>query len=168
MAQHDDLKTSRIQVSSYLLQLEQLMEGGSWQGESFKDKLNMITATTFFTQPMPGVHSIAEIIDHCRYWKDVLLARFQGDIGYRDRTVHQMNFRELPVLQELGMEKILSDFYAAHTAIMDFLQRKDDHYLEEKNQSGIAMSYYIEGIIQHDIYHLGQVGLIQKILLVKS
>lgn len=164
MKQKENTDTTNPQMQAYLRQMDQLINGGSWQGESFRDKLNSITATSFFARPIPNIHCIAEIIWHCTYWKHVLLARFNGDEGYRDRTAPQMNFRPINDLQNEGMQKILADFYLAHDQIIAFLQSKDDAYLHIQNNKGIQMDYFIEGIVQHDIYHLGQIGLIQKIL----
>ncbi|MEO7209660.1 MAG: DinB family protein [Chitinophagaceae bacterium] len=148
----------------YLRQMEQLISGGSWQGESFREKLKNIKEQDFFRQPIESIHSIGEMIWHCIYWKTVLLERFKGNENYRDETVHAFNFRKRDDLMKAGMQQLLDLFYTTSEEIMLVLKTKDDHFLAEKNSSGIIMEFYVEGIVQHDIYHLGQIGLVQKML----
>ena len=155
--------SSHHKIQHYLRQMQELISGGSWQGESFKEKLKEIKEEDFFKQPMEGIHSIGEITWHCIYWKMVLLERFKGNEKYRDETVDLLNFRKRDALMKEGMQYLLNSFYATSEDIMQFLKTKDDHFLLEKNSAGILMDYYVEGIVQHDIYHLGQIGLVQKI-----
>lgn len=162
------LLSSNIIISNYLHQIEELISGGSWQGESFRDKLKEINEADFFKQPMEGMHSIGEIIWHCIYWKTVLIERFRGNEKYRDETVNAMNFRKRNDLVKEGMQHLVNEFYACTDEIMQFLKTKDDQFLMEKNNQGISMDYYVEGIVQHDIYHLGQIGLIQKMISLQN
>ncbi|MFZ1800939.1 MAG: hypothetical protein WAU24_13820 [Chitinophagaceae bacterium] len=73
---------------------------------------------------------------------------------------------QLPVKE--GMQFLFDSLYTTSEEIMQFLKTKDDHFLLEKNSAGILMDYYVEGTVQHDIYHLGQIGLVQKILTGKK
>ena len=159
---------SMTNINAYLRQMEQLISGGSWQGESFREKLKEIKEEDFFMQPMESVHSIGEIIWHCIYWKMVLLQRFKGNEKYRDETVQILNFRKRDALMKEGMQFLLDSMYTTSEQIMQFLKTKDDHFLLEKNSAGILMDYFVEGIVQHDIYHLGQIGLVQKMIAGKK
>src|SRR5690606_6095798 len=73
VAHYHCVDASSEQVKNFVRQLNALFDGGSWQGESFSGKLRDVTPEIVFTQPAPGVHSIAEIVWHCTYWRMVAI-----------------------------------------------------------------------------------------------
>ncbi len=151
-------------VRKYILQLQQLYAGGSWQGESFVSKFEGVDELAAFSQPVPGVHSIAEIVWHCIYWRMVLINRMQGNHSYREETVQTQNFLPTTELKEKGWEALRSEFDQSQASLIALLGVKNDSFLEEEYQSGFTYGHHIEGIVQHDIYHLGQIGLVKKML----
>jgi hypothetical protein len=40
----------------------------------------------------------------------------------------------------------------------------NDNFLESEYKEGRSFDYIVEGIIHHDIYHLGQIGLVISLL----
>jgi len=49
--------------------------------------------------------------------------------------------------------------------MIQLIEGRDDSYLDTVFQdSGYTFKYLIEGIIQHDIYHLGQIGIVLKLI----
>lgn len=155
-------------ISSYIRQFEQLYSGGSWQDESFEAKLQDITNETAFTQPLPGVHSIAEIIWHSLYWRTVLIKIMEGNDRYKDETAEKYNFLPVETLKQQGWNHLWNEWKKSQEQIIQYLSEKTDRYLEEKGPGKTDREYIVEGIVQHDIYHLGQIGLIKKIMRLKT
>ncbi len=113
---YEDYDVSSSSVRDFRRQLNRLMDGGSWQGESFSAKLADVTEEEAFRQPMPGVHSIAEIIWHCIYWKTVIVKRLEGDNDYRDRTMETMNFLPAEELKAKGWDTLKREFHGITSA----------------------------------------------------
>jgi uncharacterized damage-inducible protein DinB/heme-degrading monooxygenase HmoA len=157
---------SRTKIHHYLYQLEQTYHGGNWLDESLLGKLDGLTDAQAFATPVPGVHSVAEIVWHCIYWRTVLIHWLQGDNGYRDETRERFNFLPLDVLQAKGWEGLRFELENTQVILRTLLLEKDDRYLAEEYQSGYTYEQAVAGTIQHDIYHLGQIGLVLKILRV--
>ena len=155
-------------LKEFIRQLKELFDGGSWQGESFKEKLKRVDEVNAFLQPIPGVHSIAEIIWHCIYWRMTLLKSGNGELGYRDSTFEKLNFLSVEQLRSQGWEKLHAALLASQEQLISMLTIKSESFLEEHYEKDKTFSHLVEGIIQHDIYHLGQIGLVQKILALKS
>lgn len=165
---YDCVDVSATQCREYMRQLEQLYEGGSWQGESFTGKLRDVNDTMAFQAPVPGVHSIAEIIWHVIYWRTVLIRKLEGDHRYRDETVNELNFLSMEQLKRKGWESLTHEFLETQTHLMDMLAALDDGFLRKECEPGYTHAYFVEGIIHHDLYHLGQIGLVKKILSLSS
>jgi uncharacterized damage-inducible protein DinB len=155
---------SNAKIKCYLLQLEQLFNGGSWQGENFSDKLEAVDEAAAFTAPVTGVHCIAEIVWHCIYWRTTLIKRMEGDITYRDSTVDTFNFMPVDVLKKKGWEALKEELKQSLQKLVDGLQIRSDRFLQEEFKQGYTNDHLVEGIIHHDIYHLGQIGLVKKII----
>lgn len=163
VAHYECFDVSNHRIKEYLRQMEELYNGGSWQGESISGKLKSITDVEAFHQPFPGVHSVAEIVWHCIYWRKVCLKRMEGDNLYRDQTMEALNFVPLAELQKKGWDYLLTLLQETQSALTEKLCEKRDAFLEQEYQPGYTFNYLIEGLIHHDIYHLGQIGLVIKI-----
>lgn len=155
---------SVAKINKYILQLEQLYHGGSWQAESFTEKLKGIDEATAFAAPVPGVHSVGEVIWHCIYWRTVLIKRFQGNHTYREETMQNLNFVPADELKKKGWETLKAEFEKSQGELIGLLRANNDSFLLEEYQPGYSYDHHLEGIVQHDIYHLGQIGLILRIL----
>lgn len=154
---------SRAKIHHYIYQLEQTYYGGNWLDESLMVKLKDLTSEQAFSAPIPGVHSVAEIVWHCIYWRTVLIHWLHGDNGYRDETRERLNFLSLEALKEKGWEALMHELQNTQVTLRALLLQKNDRYLQEEYQPGYTYEQAIAGTIQHDIYHLGQIGLVLKI-----
>ncbi len=161
---YESFDVSTRRVMAYVQQLKSLFEGGSWQGEHFSAKLDDLTPDLAFRPPMPGVHSIAEIVAHCVYWRTVVVKHLEGDHEFRDRTVGALNFRSLEDLKQEGWPMLQRQFRETQSQLLSMLHQRNDDFLDTEYAPGFSFAYLLDGIVQHDVYHLGQIGLIRKML----
>lgn len=153
-------------IKDYIRQLNELFNGESWHSESFSEKLKDVDKSLAFEQPVSGVHSIAEIIWHCIYWRRVFIKCAEGDKDYRNNTVETLNFLPVEALREKGWGALWKELIQTQEGIIELLEGKTDDFLLKTAPGGDTFGYILEGIVQHDIYHLGQIGLVKKIRVV--
>jgi hypothetical protein len=68
-------------------------------------------------------------------------------------------------LVKIGWEALKSHFYESTTTLINALESQDDTYLETMfPDTDDNFHYLIEGIIQHELYHLGRIGITIKLL----
>jgi hypothetical protein len=68
-------------------------------------------------------------------------------------------------LRSIGWTNLKNDLYSSRVELINLIANRDDEYLETKFQdTDYNYHYLIEGIIQHDLYHLGQIGITIKLL----
>jgi hypothetical protein len=67
-------------------------------------------------------------------------------------------------LQQKGWRNLLADFKQSQESLIALLNARNDDFLRTEYQEGAAFDYAVEGIIHHDIYHLGQIGLVISLL----
>ena len=154
-----------MKITNYIFQLGRLYHGGNWVQESFEGKLNGLSDGQAFQQPVPGIHSVAELLWHCMYWRHVNLKRLRGEKNtYRDATSAFLNFLTIEELKTKGWKTIRREFEQTQIQLIDFLKQQTDSFLENEYEPGHSYEFAIEGTIQHDYYHLGQIGLVIRLL----
>jgi uncharacterized damage-inducible protein DinB len=160
---------SNQKIQLYIEQLQRLYHGGNWVGESFEGKLKDLKEDEVYLQPLPDVHSVAEVVWHCIYWRTVTIHRLQGDGNrYRDATAEKLNFLGKEELKAKGWSALKKELAETQTVLIDLLKTETDPFLNKEYQPGYSFDFLIEGTIQHDYYHLGQIGLILKMLSLKA
>ncbi len=73
------------------------------------------------------------------------------------------NWRTNKDLKLIGWKKLLDQFEEAQNKIVTLLAKQDDSFLEKPYKKAVTMHDLIKGIIQHDIYHLGQIAYVKSI-----
>jgi uncharacterized damage-inducible protein DinB len=151
-------------ILHYIDQLEKAMNGDVWIDETFHGKLSKVNEHSAFIRPLPDMHSVAEVISHLLEWRISILNNVRG--GTRTITsLSTANWKTNDELSPVGWQSLLAAFNKSQGEIVDALRDQDDSFL-----TGIAtgethtLQYYVDGLLQHDMYHLGQIGLIIKLL----
>ena len=156
------------QIKSIIRQLTEVHNGLIWAGTSYNKKLSQLKENQMFVRPLPSVHSIAEIIAHIISWrKDAILKLKTGKGKLKD--VHPENWRSNDELKTIGWKKIQEEDKSTLRELLKLLQDKDDTFLDElyydpEFGGNYPYSFVLEGMLHHDIYHLGQIGLVIKLL----
>ncbi len=154
---------SRTLINDIIRQLNNLENGSLWFDQSFKDKLGNLSDEEAFAQPIPGVHSVAEHVSHMLAWRDECILRFKG--SKRELMNSPEDWKDNGELRKIGWTTLLNALYESRKELIELFNNREDSYLETKFQdTEYNFHYLIEGIIQHDLYHLGQIGVTLKLL----
>ena len=157
---------SQVFIQNIIKQLFEIQDGGTWLDESFRGKIDGISTEAAFTKPLPKIHSVAELVWHVLIWRRESLRRMNGQ--KIDLMNDPDNWRGNSELLEIGWDQLKKDFYESNVALIKTLKALDDTDL--KNQyldTDKDIHYLIEGLVHHDLYHLGQIGITIKLLKVK-
>jgi uncharacterized damage-inducible protein DinB len=154
---------SQVLIHDIFRQLIEIQDGSRWFDQCFKEKIDRLSDSEALTRPIPQVHSVAEHISHIIEWRKECLLRFNGQ---RTDLMHSPNdWKDNIALGKIGWTNLKRLFYESTVTLINALQDQDDAYLETKVlDTGYNFHYLIEGIIQHDLYHLGQIGITIKLL----
>ena len=155
-------------INHVLEQLLEVQNGKLWMGDTFRKKIDSITNEEAFMRPLPTLHSVAELIAHLTAWKkDALLKIMNGKGQLTDDD--EANWPSNEVLKKIGWNKLIKDYENSHSDIISLLQGKDDSFLrdqyEDQDFKGkFNYLFVIDGILHHDLYHLGQIGIVIKLI----
>jgi uncharacterized damage-inducible protein DinB len=158
-----------VQIEHITKQLEQTYNGQPWYGDSVAMKINAISAETAFLQTSPGLHSIAEILAHMIVWRKAAIEWLRGNSQYNVTLNSKDDWPLYETLQEIGWEELKQQFADTQTQLLSLLRNRTDEILPHPySKKPYTFQFLLEGIIQHDVYHLGQIGVIVKAASLKQ
>ena len=142
-------------------QISRAFRGESWHGPSVREVLAGVSAEDAAAHPIPGAHTIWEIVLHLTSGYRLVLRRVRGEHAQLSPE------EEWPPVPEFSSEA----------------WRKSQHTLDQLNQQlqsavrtfpverllqelGSEYSAYTQfcGAPQHDLYHAGQIALLKRAL----
>lgn len=145
-------------VASFVSQLEQAHQGGAWHGPSVNEALEGVDAAAASRRPVAGGHNIREIVHHVRVVDDAVRSHFSGEAAADEA--------DWPAAGEIGeseWQEELARLKASQQALRDAVANLPEGSLHE-NIPGKDLTYAAElfGILNHDLYHAGQISLLRK------
>jgi len=151
------------QIFYYSNRFKEIYNGSPWYGETVDAKLSDVSDDNAFQQPISGVHSVGEIVSHMIYWRKALIAKLEGGT-FKTSMESPDNWKNIKELKTSGWKNLKSSFDESQHTITSLLEKQSDDFLKTEYSQGISMESLIQGIIDHDIYHLGQIGLVKKMV----
>jgi len=142
-------------------QLKRAQEGQAWHGPSLRELLVGVTAEQAAAKPIPNAHSIWELVNHVVAWEQIARRRLEGEAA--TEIPDEVNFPPVTDASEEAWQATLQSLEASNRSLREGIKRIDDARLEEI-ASGTSYSNYflLHGVIQHDLYHAGQIALLKK------
>lgn len=154
---------SQTLIQNLIRQLNELQEGSLWFDQSFKNKLDHLNEAEALIVPLPQLHSVAEHVAHMLAWRKECISRYNGNRFDLMNTPEDWPTND--ELRKIGWQNLKQALYQSRVELIDLIQDKDDSYLLTRFQdTEYNFHYLMEGIIQHDLYHLGQIGITIKLL----
>jgi uncharacterized damage-inducible protein DinB len=144
-------------------QLLRATRGPAWHGPSILETLDGVAAEQATARPIPGAHSIHELVLHATTWLDVVRQRLEGTAP--DPVPEHMNWPPSAALDADGWRAAVSRLDASARELADALVRLDDGRLgDELTGDDDTWSVYItlHGAAQHLLYHAGQIAILKK------
>ena len=136
----------------------------AWHGPSVVDVLRGVTPDMAGRRIAPNTHSIAELVFHMTSWRIFCVKKMQGDELF-DITTPNKDFGALPdKIDDFEWEALEIELSLSQEELINELDKRDDDEFLEDIVPGRTYTYYdmLHGIINHDMYHTGQIMIIQK------
>jgi uncharacterized damage-inducible protein DinB len=141
-------------------QLKRAYEGAAWHGPSLREVLAGVTAEQAARKPLAHAHSIWEIVVHISVWERVAEQRIQGK---RVEPTAEEDWPPVPDTSEDAWTRALDALEKTHQELRSAIARLDDAQLPlEVVGTSYSIYFLLHGVIQHDLYHAGQIAVLKK------
>lgn len=145
-------------------QLKDTYEGDPWFGKPAVQLLQQLEKEVPFQKPA-NQHSILELVWHMGNWKQFTISRIRKDESKPVRYFEENDWRELNHNDEQQWQQGLYFFHQTQNELVEVIQQqKDELLLEQVPGRTYDFRKLLYGIAQHDIYHLGQIAFIYKLI----
>ena len=146
-------------------QLRRSFSGGAWHGPSVNEVLAGVSATDAAARPVLGGHSIWELAMHIGAWERAALRRLAGD---RAELSDEEDWQVITNTSEVTWAKVLANLEQGHQELLDAVALLDHSRLNQPILENMASVYVtLHGVVQHNIYHAGQIAILKKAILEK-
>ena len=149
-------------------ELEHAVRGTPWHGSSLVTLLEGSTPDEAFAHPIPGAHSIWEIVLHLTAWTHEATHRLQGGEPFEPAqgdwpaTPHAPSAAQWTAAQ--------TRLITAHEVLLATITRLDPAELDAppiqgRNAAlgtGVKHRVLVHGLAQHHAYHGGQIALLRR------
>jgi hypothetical protein len=149
-----------------LLQLlDEAYEKKTWHGTNLKGSLRGLTAGEAAWRPSPARHNIWEIAVHCAYWKYTVRRRLLNE-KRGSFPLKGSNFFKRPIeLTDAAWKEDLHLLDSTHRSLRDAVENFPPSQLYAKTpNSKYTNIFTIYGVANHDIYHAGQIQLLNRLM----
>lgn len=149
-----------IRQSSRLLQ-----SGPSWYGPALSDLLKGVPFEDAAAHPLPGQHSIWELVLHLAAWRRFVVARLKRQDTYEVPLNSEADWPPVSIVSATAWENALKDLQLSSDQFDAALEAWDPKLLEQ-DVFGKSYPYHVMifGLLQHDAYHTGQIAMLKKTL----
>jgi uncharacterized damage-inducible protein DinB len=155
------------EVDRILDQLQRAFDGDAWHGPSLSDSLDGVDARQAVGRPIAEGHNIAEILRHATVWTREIARRLRTGVA---QDLEEPDWTETTAVSDDEWAAMLDALDAAQEALVAEIGKLTDADLERMIGdvrdralgSGISRYVMLHGLVQHHIYHAGQIALLRK------
>ena len=143
-------------------QLRRAVMGGAWHGPSVSEAIASLPHERGWARLTPATHAPVELVLHIAAWLEIARRRFAGEVV---TPTTADDWPKPPGESEAAWQKCRDRLMHAHAALDDALATAKDERLAELIPGQDNDIYYLlHGVVQHCIYHAGQIQLIARAL----
>ena len=140
------------------------LEGDAWHGPSISEALASVDSAAAAARPIPGAHTIWEIVVHMTAWAREVERRL------RERAHPLADEDDWPVIGDKDAatwEGVKEGLRLAHARLRQTIREfspvrlGDPVPIDGARDEG---SFYVmlHGLVQHDAYHTGQIAMLKR------
>lgn len=149
------------EVERIVDQLRRAFEGNAWHGLALWEILTDVTSQQAFAKPLTGAHSIWEIVNHITVWEKVVRRRIKGEVI--NGLSPDQDWPAVRDSSEAAWQQTLTKLQRGNQELRDTISAMTDARLKEIVLGQTYSFYYmLHGVIQHDLYHAGQIAVLKK------
>lgn len=145
------------QTEILLDQLNRVFGGNAWHGPALRNLLDGVTEKQAKEHPIEHVHSILELVVHVGTWMDVVAHRLAGTV------VDSTTVPDWSDVTRRSWRETVEELERAQSRLCDAVARMNTEDLDTV-VPGKSNTKHTEilGIIEHNVYHTGQISLLKK------
>jgi len=152
------------EINNYISEFETIYNGEPWYGKSLMAVISDADPKIVFKKQKSTGHSAYEITHHLYAWRDLLVKRLLGDTKSSIEVNSKEDWISLPKEQTTATWKeLVKKLEQNQQELIRSLPKWTNGSLDKEFAgTSYTLRTFLNGQIQHDIYHIGQIALAIK------
>ena len=151
------------EIQSIIRNLNNVLSGEPWYGTSVYKTLEEAGKTNVYKHPEEKYHSQIEILYHMITWAEFTLASLENGKEHEIQAIENLDWRKIEPAKHTWQNGV-HELKSVNESIISFLQTKQDDFLEENVEfRKYNVRTLLNGLIQHHIYHAGQIAYVKNL-----
>jgi uncharacterized damage-inducible protein DinB len=152
------------EMNNYISEFETIYNGEPWYGKSLMAVINEADPKDVFKKQKSTGHSAYEITHHLYAWRDLLVKRLNGDTKASIEMNSKEDWTPLPKEQTAATwRELIKNLQLNQDELIRLLPKWSNGSLDKEFAgTQYTLRTFLNGQIQHDIYHIGQIALAIK------
>ena len=150
------------EIDRILDQMERAYSGEAWHGPDLKQLLDGVSAEDASKHPVAGAHSIWELVNHIAAWNVIVHQKSKGEAS---EVTTEIDWPPVWEANDVAWKRALEKLAESRTRLRNYVKALRDDQLDEpivrENYSRYVL---LHGLVQHDLYHAGQIAVLKKAL----
>lgn len=148
------------QLETIASNLVEVFNGAPWYGKSVIEKLNEIP-WSIVNEKTYGTKTIAVLIQHMINWRIFVLKKLGGDLKFNIVIDGENDWDAVHISNSEEWEALKAKLQTTQDNLLQKLSQETDAILQKKVPGkDYAFGPILTSIAQHDIYHLGQIAML--------
>jgi uncharacterized damage-inducible protein DinB len=146
--------------------LASAINGDAWYGDSLRKILDKVTLEQAQARPIPNAHTIWELVVHVEAWVKFCHGAIEGTpIPAWSTMPKEQDWPLVTDISEQAWQQAVNSFFSTHLKLVEAIKTLNDDRLEVTVPGRTYNFYHLfQGMIQHAVYHGGQIALLKKAL----
>jgi hypothetical protein len=150
------------EILRILDQLDRTFQGKAWHGPPLHELLKDVNARQANSKPPFASHCIWEIVLHIIAWQDVTRRRLGGETIID--LSPELDWPRISDGRETEWQRTINRLVESKEKLRQRISELSDDRLEEiVPGKGYSVYVLLHGVIQHNLYHAGQIAILKKI-----
>ena len=151
------------EIQSITRTLRNVLSGQPWYGKSVYAILEQAGTGDVYHQPGKKCHSNIELLYHMITWVQYVLCIIKNEGPEKAKAIETLNWQTINPTEH-DWEKGVLQFKSLHNEIIELLDAQDDSFLGQNlEDKKYNFRFLLNGLIQHHIYHAGQIAYISNL-----
>ncbi|MGH9691279.1 MAG: DinB family protein [Candidatus Acidiferrales bacterium] len=150
------------EIARILDQMDRAFSGSAWHGPSLMALLEGLSAEDASRHSIPAAHSIWELVQHIGAWNTIVQHRLNGEPM---EVTTEIDWPPIWEASDIAWSRAVENLAASRSRLRRVAEGLRDDQLAEI-PAGCRDSRYVmlHGVVQHDLYHAGQIAVLKKAL----
>ena len=151
-------------IDELIQKFEEIYNGKPWHGTSVRSLIVGIDERHFNAPVSPKKKTIAHLLEHMLAWRGFAIEKLKGNESFDIPMNSESDWPE-PIERHDYKIYYLDLLDTTQKELLELIKSKNNDWLSEQTlNKSYQNDFLLQGVIEHDIYHSGQIGIFHSLL----